>query len=62
MGQMQREGFAIARCTVERLMKARGLKGLIRGRGIRTTIPDDQVYRPLDLVNRQFKADRPNAL
>jgi len=62
MGQMQREGFAIARCTVERLMKAMGLKGLIRGRGIRTTIPDDQVYRPLDLVNRQFKADRPNAL
>jgi len=61
--QMQREGFAIARCMVERLMKAMGVKGVIRGQeGIRTTIPDDQAYRPLDLVNRQFKAQRPNAL
>ena len=60
--QMKREGFDIARCTVERLMKAMGLKGVIRGKGIRTTIPDDQAYRPLDLVNRQFKAERPNAL
>jgi hypothetical protein len=59
---MKREGFDIARCTVERLMKALGLKGVIRGKGIRTTIPDDQAYRPLDLVNRQFKAERPNAL
>ena len=39
--QMKREGFDIARCTVERLMKAMGLKGVIRGKGIRTTIPDD---------------------
>lgn len=60
--QMKREGFDIARCTVERLMKAIGLKGVIRGKGIRTTIPDDQAYRPLDLVKRQFKAERPNAL
>ncbi len=59
---MKREGFDIARCTVERLMKAMGLKGVIRGKGIRTTIPDDQAYRPLDLVKRQFKAERPNAL
>jgi len=48
---------------VERLMKAMGVKGVIRGQeGIRTTIPDDQAYRPLDQVNRQFKAERPNAL
>jgi transposase InsO family protein len=59
---MKREGFDIARCTVERLMKAMGLKGVIRGKGIRTTIPDDQAYRPLGLVKRQFKAERPNAL
>jgi transposase InsO family protein len=39
-----------------------GLKGVSRGKGIRTTIPDDQAYRPLDLVRRQFKAERPNAL
>jgi transposase InsO family protein len=39
-----------------------GLKGVIRGKVIRTTIPDDQAYRPLDLVKRQFKAERPNAL
>jgi transposase InsO family protein len=43
-------------------MKVMGLKGVIRGKGIRTTIPDDQAYRPLDLVKRQFKAERPNAL
>jgi putative transposase len=44
--QMKREGFNIARCAVERLMKAMGLKGVIRGKGIRMTIPDDQAYRP----------------
>jgi putative transposase len=60
--QMKREGFDIARCTVARLMKAMGLKGVIRGKRIRTTIPDEQAYRPLDLVKRQFKAERPNAL
>ena len=60
--QLKREGFQVAKCTVERLMKAMGLKGVIRGKGIRTTIPDDQAYRPLDRVNRQFKAERPNAL
>jgi transposase InsO family protein len=60
--QLKREGFQVAKCTVERLMKAMGLKGVIRGKGIRTTIPDDQAHRPLDLVNRQFKAERPNAL
>ena len=59
---MKREGFDIARCTVERLMKTMGLEGVIRGKGIRTTIPGDQAYRPLDLVKRQFKAERPNAL
>lgn len=59
---MQREEFAIARCTFERFMKAMGLKGLIRDQDTRMTIPDDQAYRPLNLVNRQFKAERPNAL
>ena len=60
--QMNREGIAVARCTVERLMKQQGLRGVSRGKRIRTTIPDVSASRPLDRVNRQFKADRPNQL
>ncbi len=53
--QLQREGFAIARCTVERLMSDLGIRGATRGGAKRrTTIPDDQLDRPSDLVNRQF--------
>jgi putative transposase len=60
--QMNREGIAVARCTVERLMKQQGLRGVMRGKRVRTTIPDVSPPRPLDRVNRQFKADRPNQL
>ena len=60
--KMKREGFDISQCIVERLMKAMTLKVVIRGKRIRTKIPDDHAYRPLDLVKRQFKAERPNAL
>nr|WP_154394717.1 IS3 family transposase [Burkholderia pseudomallei] len=60
--QMNREGISVARCTVERLMKRQGLRGVSRGKRIRTTIPDASAPRPLDRVNRQFKADRPNQL
>ena len=60
--QMNREGFQVARCTVERLMKRLGLQGARRGKVIRTTVPDTAAPRPLDRVNRQFKADRPNQL
>jgi len=60
--QMNREGIAVARCTVERLMKQQGLRGVSRGKRIRTTIPDVSAPRPLDRVNRQFRADRPNQL
>ena len=60
--QMGREGIAVARCTVERLMKQQGLRGVIRGKRVRTTIPDVSAPRPLDRVNRQFKAGRPNQL
>jgi transposase InsO family protein len=52
----------VARCTVERLMKQLGLRGVRRGKRVRTTIPDVSAPRPLDRVNRQFKADRPNQL
>ena len=60
--QMNREGIAVARCTVGRLMKLQGLRGTVRGKRIRTTIPDMTVPRPLDRVNRQFTVDRPNQL
>lgn len=60
--QLKREGVAVARCTVERLMRRLGLRGVIRGRAIRTTISDKATPSPLDRVNRQFRADRPNQL
>lgn len=60
--QLNREGIAVARCTVQRLMKRHGLRGVMRGKRIRTTIPDQSAPRPLDLVNRHFKAERPNQL
>ena len=60
--QLRREGTAVARCTVERLMRLRGLQGARRGKAVRTTVPDAKAACPLDRVNRQFKADRPNQL
>ena len=60
--QMNREGVKVARCTVERLMRRLGLRGVVRGKVIRTTIPDARAPCPLDRVNRQFKAERPNQL
>ena len=60
--QLNREGVAIARCTVERLMKRLGLQGVRRGKVVRTTISDMKAPCPLDRVNRQFRADRPNQL
>ncbi|MFS8978904.1 IS3 family transposase [Cupriavidus necator] len=60
--QLNRESITVARCTVERLMKQQSLRGVIRGKRVRTTIPDTTAARPLDLVNRQFRAERPNQL
>lgn len=60
--QMTLEGIEVARCTVERLMKRLGLQGVRRGAKRRTTISDATQQRPLDLVNRQFIATRPNQL
>jgi transposase InsO family protein len=59
---LRREGLDVARCTVERLMKAMGLKGVVRGRRIVTTNPDATRPCPDDKVNRLFKAERPNQL
>ena len=60
--QMRREGFEVARCTVERLMRSLDLQGVIRGKPVRTTLSDRAAPCPLDHVNRQFNAPRPNTL
>ena len=60
--QLRRENIEVARCTVERLMRSLRLRGVVRGRQCRTTVADDRSPRPLDFVNRQFRASRPNEL
>jgi putative transposase len=60
--QLHREGIAVARCTVERLMRTLGLEGVRRGKTRRTTTPDETATRPADLVDRDFGAQRPNQL
>ena len=60
--QLGREGKKVARCTVARLMRRMGLQGVVRGREVRTTVSNPAVVCPLDRVNRQFQAPRPNAL
>lgn len=60
--QWKREGFVVARCTIARLMRELGLQGVVRGRRIKTTVPDDGSDRPLDHVKRNFSVSRPNAL
>jgi putative transposase len=61
--QLNREGIRVARCTVERLMRALGLRGVVRGKaGVKTTVADEAASRPADLVKRAFHAAAPNAL
>src|SRR6202140_5077941 len=60
--QLRPEGQEVARWRVGRLMQTLGLQGVIRGKPVRTTISDKAAPCPLDHVNRQFKAPRPNAL
>jgi transposase InsO family protein len=60
--QLGREGVAVARCTVERLMRRMGLRGVVRGKETRTTIADKARPCPADKVNRRFRAPRPNVL
>lgn len=60
--QLLREGVVVARCTVERLMRQLGLQGVVRGKPAKTTISDKARPCPQDKVNRQFRAERPNAL
>ena len=58
--QLHREGHAVARRMVERLMRRQGLRGVIRGKVVRSRVSDLKAPCPLDKVNRQFKADRSN--
>jgi len=60
--QLLRKKRIVARCTVERLMRQLGLQGAVRGKVKRTTVASDTDPKPLDLVNRAFRADRPNQL
>ena len=60
--QLNREGHTVARCTVARLMNDLGLRGVVRGRRCTTTVPAEAADRPLDLVQRDFTAARPNQL
>jgi transposase InsO family protein len=60
--QLHREGIPVARCTVERLMRRLGLRGVQRGQAVRTTVPNLAAPCPGDRVNRQFRAERPNQL
>jgi putative transposase len=59
---MRREGYRVARCTVERLMRDLGLRGVVRGKTPRTTLVEDGATRPVDLVDRNFVAPAPNRL
>jgi putative transposase len=60
--QLKREGIDVARCTVARLMRQMGLRGVVRGRTMKTTVSDASALCPKDKVNRQFQVPRPNAL
>ena len=60
--QLKREGVRVARCTVERLMRALGLRGVVRGKTVRTTAGEAAAGRPADLVARRFRAEAPNRL
>lgn len=60
--QLNREGIAVARCTVERLMKDLGIRGVKQGAYVVTTRPDKNAQRPRDLVDRDFNVAAPNRL
>ena len=59
---LKRQDVGVARCTVQRLMRRLGLRGAMRGKGVRPAVPDAKAACPQDRVNRVFRADRPNQL
>ena len=60
--QLRREGFDVARPTIQRLMREPGLQGVIRGKPDRTTVSNQAAPCLLDRVNRRFRAPAPNML
>jgi putative transposase len=60
--QLRRQGHAVARCTVERLMRTAGLRGITRAKGPRTTVPGAGPDARPDLVERAFIATGPDQL
>jgi putative transposase len=58
--ELKRQGHQVARCTVERLMKAEGLVGAVRGKKVVTTVADREAERAPDRLGRQFVASAPN--
>jgi len=61
--ELVRTGHRVARCTVERLMRAEGLRGIPRAKSAFTTRSDGaETPRLADLVDRQFVAQAPNQL
>lgn len=59
---MRRRGWQVGREQTRRLMRKAGLRGVERGKPVFTTVTDPADQRPADLVNRQFKAGKPNRL
>ena len=60
--QLNRESIPVGRWSIETVMRKLGLEGVKRGRGCKTTIPDEMAEKPLDLVNREFVASKPDQL
>ncbi len=60
--QLLREGVAVGRNRVARLMRVLGLAGVVRGKRQRTTVPAEVSERPEDLVERNFNPPEPNRL
>lgn len=60
---LQRQGIPVARCTVERIMRARGWRGVTQARRTpRTTVSDPAATRAPDLVGRRWRVNAPNLL
>jgi putative transposase len=60
--EVRRQGHPVARCTVERLMRSAGLRGILRAKGPRTTVPGTGPDTRPDLVDRAFTASGPDQL
>tara|TARA_R100000365_G_scaffold3543_1_gene12052 strand:- start:1303 stop:2145 length:843 start_codon:yes stop_codon:yes gene_type:complete len=57
---LRRQGLTVSKRRVDRLMRDLGVNGLVRGRGVRTTIPNRNAERAPDLLERDFTAAAPN--